>query len=61
MVLCHYLASHPEEARETFLTALVISTVWDYVLAMDSLERPYINKHIINYGITQDILYRVKK
>ena len=61
MVLCQYLASYPDESKDTFITALVISTVWDYYAAMESLEKPYINKNILNYGITRDIVYRVQK
>jgi abhydrolase domain-containing protein 1/3 len=61
VLLCHYLSTHPEEAKETFSAALVISTVWDMHAAIESMERPYINKYILNYGICQDVIYRVKK
>ncbi|CAG7834265.1 unnamed protein product [Allacma fusca] len=61
MVLCKYLTNQPEEAKNTFLTALVISACWDALSGIKSLEKPIINKYIINGGMTRNLQHLARK
>jgi abhydrolase domain-containing protein 1/3 len=68
MILSRYLITCPEEAKETFAAALVISICWDPVIGNASLEKPWLNKYIINYTLTSNLqdlakryIYSIKK
>jgi len=61
MVLCKYLSNQPEEAKNTFVTALVISACWDALSGIENLEKPVINKYIINGGMTRNLQHLARK
>ncbi|CAG7732685.1 unnamed protein product [Allacma fusca] len=56
MVMSKYLATHPEEGKRSFVAALAISSIWDAIKGIESLEKPFINRYIINSAITQNVL-----
>lgn len=61
MMLSRYVISWPDEARSTFVAALVISICWDAMIGNASLEKPFLNKYIVNYTLTSNLQNLAKR
>ncbi|ODN05211.1 Phospholipase ABHD3 [Orchesella cincta] len=55
MTIGRYLINHPEEAKDTFLAAMVISICWDPMVGTASIEKPFVNRYIVNYTLTTNM------
>ena len=55
ILLCQYIINHPEEAKELLVAALVVSICWDPMSGTTNLEKPFVNKYIMNYNLTQNL------
>lgn len=56
MVLCQYLIGNAVEAQRHFHAALVISICFDPNSSTRNLEKPFLNKYIVNYGLTRNLV-----
>lgn len=54
MMLCQYLINYPEESKETFSAAMLISVVWDAMAGIRSIEKPGMN-WIVNSGMAKSL------
>ncbi|CAG7825577.1 unnamed protein product [Allacma fusca] len=55
ILLCQYLINYAQEAKQTLIAALVISICWDPMSGTTNLEKPFVNKYIMNYNLTQNL------
>lgn len=61
MVLSKYLVTKPMEARYNFECAILISIAWDCVRGCENLEKPYINKYLINKALAAGLVRLAQK
>ncbi|CAL8086993.1 unnamed protein product [Orchesella dallaii] len=61
MVLAKYLVSKPLEAKSNFECALLLCIAWDCVHGSDNLEKPFINKYVINTELARGLRRLAKK
>lgn len=61
MVLSKYMTTKPDEAKARFESAILVSIAWDWLHGADSLEKPYINKYLINKALTVGLVRLGKK
>lgn len=61
MVLAKYLTNREENAKKYFECAILISIAWDCVEGSNHLEKPFINKFIINRALTEGLLKLAKR
>ena len=54
------MTKHPKEAKEIFLGALMISSVFDLEGGSRGIETP-VAKYLLNYAICQDLVKRFRK
>ncbi len=50
-----YLIGHPKEAKENFIAAMVFSICWDPLAGTTNLEKPFVNRYIVNANLTQNL------
>ncbi|CAL8148309.1 unnamed protein product [Orchesella dallaii] len=55
MTIGRYLINHPEEAKNTFLAVMLISICWDPMVGTASIEKPFVNRYIVNYTLTSNM------
>jgi hypothetical protein len=61
MLLSKYLIESPAEAKEALEAAMVISICWNAVNGVLNLEKPFINKYIVNVGVVNNLQYLASK
>lgn len=61
MTIGRYLINHPEEAKSTFIAAMVISICWDPMIGTASIEKLFVNRYIVNYTLTSNLQHLASK
>ncbi|ODM96292.1 Phospholipase ABHD3 [Orchesella cincta] len=61
MVLAKYLVTKPLEAKNNFECALLLCIAWDCVQGSENLEKPFINKYLINKELARGLRRLAKK